>query len=107
MLRGIPLLSHPAVLPVRNTIPCISNASVVVAFLQGVRDEKMLEKLITHGIHDVFALFSLVDKCVRAAEGRAWHSPVTYAAKEESVTSPPLKRMVSLNQDHYGVPLPK
>jgi hypothetical protein len=32
---------------VRNTIPRISNASVVVAFCQGVRDEKMLEKLAT------------------------------------------------------------
>jgi hypothetical protein len=35
---------------VRNTIPCISNASVVVAFCQGVHDEKMLEKLTTHDI---------------------------------------------------------
>jgi hypothetical protein len=26
---------------------------------------------------------------------------------EAVVTSPPLKRMVSPNQDHYGVPLPK
>jgi hypothetical protein len=35
---------------VHNTIPRISNASVVVAFHQGVRDEKMLEKLTTHDI---------------------------------------------------------
>jgi hypothetical protein len=47
---------------VRNTIPHISNASVVVAFCQGVRDEKMLEKLATHDVQDVFALFSLADK---------------------------------------------
>jgi hypothetical protein len=67
----------------------------------------MLETLVTHDIQDVFALFSLVDKCVRAAEGHAWHSPVTHAAKEKSVTSPPLKRTVSLIQDHYGVPLLK
>jgi hypothetical protein len=33
-----------------NTIPRISNASVVVAFRQSVRDEKMLEKLATHNI---------------------------------------------------------
>jgi hypothetical protein len=58
---------------VRNTIPCISNASVVVAFRQGVRDEKMLEKLATHDVQDVSTLFSLVDKCAKAAEGRAWH----------------------------------
>jgi hypothetical protein len=41
-----------------NTIPHISNASVVAAFRQGVRDEKMLEKLATHDIQDVSALFS-------------------------------------------------
>jgi hypothetical protein len=38
---------------VRNIIPRISNASVVVTFRQGVRDEKMLEKLATHNIQDV------------------------------------------------------
>jgi hypothetical protein len=43
---------------VRNTIPRLSNASIVVAFCQGVRDEKMLEKLTTHDVHDVSALFS-------------------------------------------------
>jgi uncharacterized protein YprB with RNaseH-like and TPR domain len=60
---------------VRNTIPRISNASVVVAFRQDVRDEKMLEKLTMHDIQDVIELFSLADKCARAAEGRAWHTP--------------------------------
>jgi hypothetical protein len=67
---------------VRNTIPRISNASVVVAFRQGVRDEKMLEKLATHDVQDVFELFNLVDKYARAAEGRAWHSqPAPEAGK--------------------------
>jgi hypothetical protein len=60
-----------------NTIPYISNASVVVAFHQGVRDEKMLEKLTMHDIQDVVELFSLADKCVRAIEGRAWHAQPT------------------------------
>jgi hypothetical protein len=60
-----------------NTIPYISNASIVVAFHQGVRDEKMLEKLAMHDIQDVAELFSLVDKCVRAAEGHAWHAQPT------------------------------
>jgi hypothetical protein len=32
-----------------------------------VRDEKMLEKLTTHDIQDVTELFSLTDKCARAA----------------------------------------
>jgi hypothetical protein len=38
----------------------------VVAFHQGVRDEKMLEKLVTYA-----KLFSLADKCARATEGCA------------------------------------
>jgi hypothetical protein len=69
---------------VRNTIPRISNASVMVAFRQGVRDEKMLEKLATHDVQDVSALLSLADKCDRATEGRAWHSPAAPGSKEAS-----------------------
>jgi hypothetical protein len=34
----------------------------------------MLEKLATHQVEIVTTLFALVDKCARAAEGRAWHS---------------------------------
>jgi len=34
----------------------------------------MLEKLATKNVEDVAELFSLADKCARAAEGRAWHS---------------------------------
>ena len=34
----------------------------------------MLEKLATKHVEDVSELFSLVDKCSRATEGRAWHS---------------------------------
>jgi hypothetical protein len=59
---------------VRGTIPHISDASITTAFHQGVRDEKMLEKLSTHDVDDVTTLFALADKCARAAEGRAWHS---------------------------------
>jgi hypothetical protein len=54
---------------VHNTIPRISNAFVVVAFCQGVRDEKMLKKLATHDIQDVSTLFSLADKCAKVTEG--------------------------------------
>jgi hypothetical protein len=39
-----------------------------------LRDEKMLEKLATHDVQDVSELFSLADKCARAAERCAWHS---------------------------------
>jgi hypothetical protein len=59
---------------VRGTIPRISDASIITAFCQGVRDEKMLEKLATHDVETVSTLFTLADKCARAAEGRAWHS---------------------------------
>jgi hypothetical protein len=67
---------------VRGTIPRISDASIITAFRQGVRDEKMLEKLATHDMKTVPTLFALADKCARAAEGRAWHSaPQTGAAQ--------------------------
>jgi hypothetical protein len=59
---------------VRGTIPHISDASIITAFRQGVRDEKMLEKLATHQVETVTTLFALADKCARGAEGRAWHS---------------------------------
>jgi hypothetical protein len=42
----------------------------------------MLEKLATHDVETIPTLFSLTDKCARAAEGRAWHSvPQTEAAQ--------------------------
>jgi hypothetical protein len=57
-----------------GTIPRISDASIIIAFCQGVRDEKMLEKLATHDVETVTTLFALADKCARAAKGRAWNS---------------------------------
>jgi hypothetical protein len=59
---------------VRGTIPRISDTSIITAFRQGVRDEKMLEKLVTHQVETVTTLFALADKCARAAEGCAWYS---------------------------------
>jgi hypothetical protein len=59
---------------VRGTIPRVTDASIITAFRQGVRDEKMLEKLAMHDVETVTMLFALADKCARAAEGRAWHS---------------------------------
>ena len=58
---------------VRGTILCIPDASIITAFHQGVRDEKMLEKLATHQVETVSTLFALADKCARAAEGHTWH----------------------------------
>jgi hypothetical protein len=49
-----------------------------------VRDERLVQKLTTHDIQDVSVLFSLADKCARAAEGCAWHSSTAPAVKEES-----------------------
>jgi hypothetical protein len=59
---------------VRGTIPRISDASIITAFQQRVRDEKMLEKLATHDVETITTLFALADKCARTSEGRAWHS---------------------------------
>jgi hypothetical protein len=59
---------------VRGTIPRVSDASIITAFRQGVRDEKMLEKLATHDVETVTMFFALADKCARAAEGYAWYS---------------------------------
>jgi hypothetical protein len=56
----------------------------VVALRQGVRDDKMLEKLATHDIQDVMELFSLVDKCARVAEGHAWHTSPAPGAGQDS-----------------------
>jgi hypothetical protein len=67
---------------VRGTIPRIFDDSIITAFRQGVRDEKMLEKLATHDVETVTTLFALADKCAKATEGRAWHSaPQTGAAQ--------------------------
>jgi hypothetical protein len=49
-----------------------------------VRYEKMLEKLATHEVKDIFKLFSLADKCIRAAEGCAWHYQHTPEAGKAS-----------------------
>jgi hypothetical protein len=48
---------------VRGTISHISDASIITAFRQGVRDEKMLEKLVMHDVETVTTLFTLADKC--------------------------------------------
>jgi hypothetical protein len=59
---------------VRGTIHRISDASIITAFRQGVHDKQMLEKLATYDVETVTTLFTLADKCARAAQGRAWHS---------------------------------
>jgi hypothetical protein len=67
---------------VRGTIPRIFDASIITTFRQGVRDEKMLEKLATHDVETVPTLFALADKCATAVEGRAWHSALETRAAQ-------------------------
>jgi hypothetical protein len=60
---------------VRGTIPRISDASIITAFREGVRDKKMLEKLPTHDVETVPTLFALADKCARAQPGGSSAAP--------------------------------
>jgi hypothetical protein len=90
---------------VRGTIPRISDASIITTFRQGVRDEKMLEKLATHDVDNVTTLFALADKCARATEGRAWHSvphaEVTQVGDSDVVTQGGgKKKKRNKNRDH-------
>jgi hypothetical protein len=90
---------------VQGTIPHISDASIITAFRQGVRDKKMLEKLATHDVETVPTLFALADKCARATEGRAWHSaPQTGVAQTGGRAPPPgtakRKRRVAATKGH-------
>jgi hypothetical protein len=94
---------------VRGTIPRISDASIITTFRQGVRDEKMLEKLATHDVETIPTLFALDDKCARAAEGRAWHSaPQARAAQSGGSGAVPgterRKRRTTTTRGH-GPPL--
>jgi hypothetical protein len=86
---------------VRGIIPRISDASIITAFRQGVRDEKMLEKLATHDVETVLTLFALADKCARAAEGRAWHStPQIGAAQSDGSGAAPRDGKKKKKKDH-------
>jgi hypothetical protein len=85
---------------VRGIIPRISDASIITTFRQGVRDEKMLEKLATHDVETVPTLFALADKCSRAAEGHAWHSaPQTVAAQSGGSGAVPRDRKKKKKKD--------
>jgi hypothetical protein len=61
----------------------------------------MLEKLATHDVETVPTLFALVDKCARAAEGRAWHSaPQTRAAQMGGSGAVPRDSKKKKKKDH-------
>jgi hypothetical protein len=85
---------------VRGTIPRISDSSIITAFRQGVRDEKMLEKLATHDVETVPTLFALADKCARATEGWAWNSaPQTRATQSGGSGTVPRDRKNKKKKD--------
>jgi hypothetical protein len=90
---------------VRGTIPHISDASIIMAFRQGVREEKMLEKLATHDVETVPTLFALADKCARATEGRAWHLPRIPVARVPSPGTVKRKRRRTATTRSRGPPL--
>jgi hypothetical protein len=95
---------------VRGTIPRISDASIITAFRQGVRDEKMLEKLAMHDVETVPTLFALADKYARAAEGRAWHSAhkpelPSRVARVPSIETVRRKRRRTATTRSHGPPL--
>jgi hypothetical protein len=60
----------------------------------------MLEKLVTSDVEIVPILFALADKCVRAAEGRAWHSaPQTGATQSGGSGAVPRDRKKKKKKD--------
>jgi hypothetical protein len=63
----------------------------------------MLEKLATHDVETVSTLFTLADKCARAAEGRAWHSAPQTGVDQTGGTgavSQDGKKKKKKNRDH-------
>jgi hypothetical protein len=58
-----------------NTIPCIPAHAVVYAFRNGVRHNRMLEKIASKEPKTTAELFELADKVARKEEAWAWNSP--------------------------------
>src|SRR5512141_1217171 len=65
---------------VRNTISCIPAHAVVYAFRNGVRHNRMLEKIASKEPKTTAELFELADKVVRKEEAWAWNSSGSSAA---------------------------
>nr|ABA99729.1 retrotransposon protein, putative, unclassified [Oryza sativa Japonica Group] len=77
---------------VRNTIPCIPAHAVVYAFRNGVRHNRMLEKIASKETKITAELFELADKVARKEEVWAWNSPGTGAAAAATPESVPLSK---------------
>ncbi|XP_052166837.1 uncharacterized protein LOC127783685 [Oryza glaberrima] len=94
---------------VRNTIPCIPAHAVVYAFRNGVRHNRMLEKIASKEPKTTAELFELVDKVARKEEAWAWNSPGTGAAAAATPESAPRSKqrdrrgkMKSVRSDDEG-----
>ncbi|XP_066163702.1 uncharacterized protein [Oryza sativa Japonica Group] len=74
---------------VRNTITCIPAHAVVYAFRNGVRHNRMLEKIASKEPKTITELFELADKVARKEEVWAWNSPGTGAAAAAAPESAP------------------
>ena len=71
---------------VRNTIPRISLAAIIMAFSEGVTSKWLVGNLETQNVEIVAELFTLVDKCTRETE--AAQSQV----KRRSIPEEPVSR---------------
>jgi hypothetical protein len=71
---------------VRNTIPGISLAAVIMAFSEGVTNKRLVGKLETHNMETVSELFALADKYTWEAEADArvesWGAPEEPPARD-------------------------
>nr|AAO38019.1 putative gag-pol polyprotein [Oryza sativa Japonica Group] len=74
---------------VRNTILCISAHEVVYAFWNGVRHNRMLEKIASKKLKTTAELFELADKVAWKEEAWAWNSPGTGAVATAAPESIP------------------
>src|SRR5215216_4612454 len=56
---------------VRLKIPKLSDEAIISAFIDGVRDVKMMEELAMHeDLCSALEMFNMAPKCARAEEGR-------------------------------------
>ena len=56
---------------VRNTIPHISPAAIIMAFSEGITNKRLVGKLETHNVETISELFGLEDKYAWEAEAYA------------------------------------
>ncbi|MCL1462671.1 hypothetical protein M3J57_29480, partial [Klebsiella pneumoniae] len=74
----------------RNTIPEITDASVIRAFKTGVRDHYTTQELATRWITTTRRLFEIVDRCIHADDAlrRKNDKPKTGGEKKPAKDTP-------------------